>query len=687
MRNLLCAAILACSCGGTVAPQPATPPITAPKPPAEAKAGTTTPSAKSGRAVRYEIVSQKKTSGACDVAIAADGLSTIDCAWVNNGRGPKVHAEIRSAADGTPSLLRVTGTDTFGVPLDETLAIEAGRARWKSQADSGERALSEPAFYVPASPLPTAFGALARAAIGAGDHLALLPSGEARAEREADTTVRGRHVTCWAIIGPDFVPTRVWLDDERELFAVVNPWWSIVPEGLSDVVDGLVEIEKGLEAKRELADYQRLAHAPPTAGLAVVGARVFDAEKKAWRDGWTVVVSAGKIASAGPSSKVKAPAGAEIIDAHGKALLPGLWDMHVHLGAADGPLDIAAGVTTVRDMANDSGVLLDLVERYDGGQAIGPRVLLAGVVEGRGDKALASELYADTEEEGRAALDFYAAHGYVQFKFYNSVKPELVPVLAKAAHERGLRVSGHVPYGMLAEDAVRAGYDEIQHINQVMLELFADRQTDTRTLQRFTLVGERAASLDLRSKPVRDYLALLREHATVIDPTMVAFEQLYLARPGEADPTIRAVADRLPPLVARAFLTGGLEAGGGKDALYRASWRKVLAFLKALHDDGLRIVPGTDGVPGFWLHRELEIYSEAGIPNAEVLYLATLGAARVMGRDKTSGSIEKGKDADLVLVDGDPVARMSDVRKVVTVIKGGVVFDSAAVYATVGVRP
>ena len=676
MKKQLWTAFLVCACSGA----PQQPSKTAPEPAAQ-------PEAKAGHALRYDIVTQDRLSGGCDVAIAADGAEAIDCAWVNNGRGPKVHAVIRSAADGTPIDLRITGTDTFGVALDESLSIEGGRARWKSHADSGERALSAPAFYVPASPLPTAFGAMAKAAIGAGGRLALLPNGEVSAEREAETTVEGRHVSCYALVGADFMPMRVWLDDELNLFAIVNPWWSVVPEGLSSIVDGLVEIEKGLQAKRDLADYGRLAHAPPAAGLAIAGARVFDAEKKRWRDDWTVVIDGGKIAAAGPSSKVKAPVGAEIVDARGKALLPGLWDMHTHLGAADGPLDIAGGVTTVRDMANDSGVLADLVRRYDAGLAIGPRVLLAGVVEGRGEKALASEFYADTEEEGRAALDFYATHGYVQFKFYNSVKPELVPVLAKAAHDKGLRVSGHVPYGMLAGDAVRAGYDEIQHINQVMLHLFATRETDTRTLERFTLVGDKAASLDLESKPVQDYLALLRQRKTVIDPTMVAFESLFLARPGEPDPTIGAVADRLPPLIARAFLTGGLEAGGDKDALYRASWKKVLAFLGKLHGAGIRIVPGTDGVPGFWLHRELEIYSEAGIPNAEVLYLATLGAARVMGRDKITGSIAKGKDADLVLVDGDPIARMSDIRKVVTVIKAGTVYDSAAVYATVGVRP
>jgi hypothetical protein len=240
---------------------------------------------------------------------------------------------------------------------------------------------------------------------------------------------------------------------------------------------------------------------------------------------------------------------------------------------------------------------------------------------------------------------------------------------------------------MLAADAVRAGYDEIQHLNQVMLQLFADRTTDTRTLLRFTLLADRAPTLDLGSRPVTDYIALLREHQIVIDPTMVTFESLYLARPGVFDPTIAAVADRLPPVIARYFLAGGLAAPGPRDAQHRRTFQVMLAFLKRLHDAGITLVPGTDGVSGFWLHRELELHVAAGIPAAEVLHSATLGAARVMRLDRTVGSIEAGKDADLVLVDGDPIARISDVRRVVTVVEGGVVFDARAVHASVGVRP
>jgi hypothetical protein len=399
------------------------------------------------------------------------------------------------------------------------------------------------------------------------------------------------------------------------------------------------------------------------------------------------VVKGGRIDAVGPSAKLKPPKGAEVIDAAGKALLPGLWDMHVHMGASDGPLNLAAGVTTVRDMDNDPDQLADIVRRLDDGSAIGPHVLKVGLVEGVGPSSSASKFNISSVEQGRKALDFYASHGYVQFKMYNSTKPELVPPLAREAHARGLRVSGHVPFGMLAEDVVRGGYDEIQHINQVMLEFFADRKTDTRTLVRFTLPGEKAAGLDLASKPVQDFIGLLRQHRTVVDPTVAVFESTYLARPGVMDPSIAPVADRLPAQVARGGLVGGLAAPGDKDALYRRSFKVMLAFLKVLHDAGVPLVAGTDGFSGFYLHRELELYVEAGLPPGDVLQIATLGAARVMRRDGRTGSIAKGKDADLVLVDGDPLARMRDIRRTVTVVKGGVVYDAAAVYETVGVRP
>jgi imidazolonepropionase-like amidohydrolase len=125
----------------------------------------------------------------------------------------------------------------------------------------------------------------------------------------------------------------------------------------------------------------------------------------------------------------------------------------------------------------------------------------------------------------------------------------------------------------------------------------------------------------------------------------------------------------------------------GKDQRYRDSYQALLRMVKLLHDSGITIVAGTDAIAGFTLHRELEDYVAAGIPAAQVLQIATLGAAGVMKHDNERGSIAAGKLADLILVDGDPTARISDIRRVVTVIKDGTVYDAAALYAVLGVRP
>ena len=426
---------------------------------------------------------------------------------------------------------------------------------------------------------------------------------------------------------------------------------------------------------------------PPAAGLAFTHARVRDVERRRGLKDQTVLVRAGRISALGPSAATKIPAGAEIVDAAGKALLPGLWDMHTHLDQVDGPLDIAAGVTTARDVGNDPDRVDELKARYDDGRAVGPHVLRAGFIEGRAEKAAASNVTAETPEEARAAVEFYAKRGYEQIKIYNSMRPELVPVIAEAAHARGMRVSGHVPVHMRAEEAVRAGYDELNHINMVFLNFFIDKDTDTRTPLRFSIVAERAAGLDLAGQPVRDFIALLRARKTVVDPTVNVFEDLFLDRVGELGPGVRAIADRLPVQLRRGYLRGGLPVPEGKDALYRSALAAALRMIKALHDAGVPLVAGTDALSGFMLHRELELHAAAGIPPGDVLYSATLGSARVMRRDKQSGSIAPGKDADLVLVDGDPLARMEDVRLVVTVVRGGVVYPSAELYQAVGVAP
>jgi amidohydrolase family protein len=399
------------------------------------------------------------------------------------------------------------------------------------------------------------------------------------------------------------------------------------------------------------------------------------------------VVKGDHVAAVGSNDRVAIPAGAEVVNLHGRALLPGLWDMHVHIGDPDGILDLAAGITTVRDMGNDMEELLRRRRRFDAGQLLGPRIIMAGLVDGPGQYTGPIKVIADDSASAREVVNRYADSGYVQLKIYSSIRPALVPFLAAEAHRRGMRVSGHVPAFMSAEQAVRAGYDEIQHENFLFLNFWVDSVADTRTPVRFTAVAERAASLDLHSARVRSFVELLRTHRTVLDPTVNVFENLLVARKGTIDPGYVAVADRVPPLVRRGFLAGGLPVPEGKDSLYRASFRAMLRFLKQLHDAGIPIVAGTDAFPGFALHRELELYVAAGIPAPEVLRIATLGGARVMKRDAELGTLAPGKLADLIVVDGNPAQRISDIRRVSLVMKGGVLYDPPRLYEAIGVRP
>jgi len=296
-------------------------------------------------------------------------------------------------------------------------------------------------------------------------------------------------------------------------------------------------------------------------------------------------------------------------------------------------------------------------------------------------------VFADDEAEARAAVERYSSLGYQQIKVYSSLKPELVAPIAAMAHAKGMRLSGHVPNGMTADQFVRNGADEIQHINFVFLNFMGERAGDTRTPARLTAVAENAAALDLDSDRVAAFIALLKEHKTVVDPTLGVFEGDFTDRPGQVAAGWEPVLTRLPAQVQRAARLGGLPAPGEKDQLYKESFAALLKMTKRLYDSGIPLVAGTDGVEGLMLHRELELWVKAGIPTEKVLQAATIGAARVAKADAELGSIQPGKKADLVLVEGDPLRNVSDVRRCRLVFKNGVEYRSAELYAALGIKP
>jgi imidazolonepropionase-like amidohydrolase len=650
----------------------------------------TGPAHAASQETRYTFSFLGNKAGSMVIRTEPDG--EVVCAYEFNdrGRGPKTETRFRLGPGGIPVSEHTTGNDYWKVPVDERFDLKAGKATWKNAAENATRQVTAPAFYLGLSGPPLEFELLTRALLAApGGRLPLLPAGEARVEkldsRKIQAGGKERTADLYAVSGLGFSPGYEWLDSDHHLVAGIQGWAAIVPEGWEGVVPELTKAQDAAEAARLKTLAAKLAH-HPKGPLVIQHARLFDPESGKLTPETTVVVAGNRIQAVGHDGEVATPEGAEIIDAKGKALLPGLWDMHTHLGEDDGLLNMAAGVTTARDMANDIDKLQDLKRRWENGDAVGPRVLMAGFMDGPGPFAGPTKVLVSTEKDALDWVDRYASMGYVQIKLYSSLDPKLVPPIIQRAHEKGLRVSGHIPNGMIAEEAVRAGFDEIQHVNFLELN-FLDRKIDTRTPARFTEVGEHSAELDLNSDKVKSFIALLKEHSTVLDVTLATFEALYMAPANAVGPTYAGVVDRFPPTVQRGFVGGGLTAPAGHEQRYHDSFRAMENLVLALHKAGVTIVAGTDALCGFALHRELELYVDAGFSPVDALRAATLVPARVMKRDQDLGSVAPGKLADFILVDGDPTARISDIRRVVLTVKDGVVYDPATLYQALAVQP
>lgn len=622
--------------------------------------------------------------------IAPDGTREYVFAFNDRGRGPALRERISLDPRGIPTRLQVDGHDYLKSPIAERYSLADGKTVWKNKVEEGASASPVPAFYWSQSGVPAETALLARALLTApGRRLPLLPQGEARIEELEVRTVKAgnnsRRVTLYGISGLGFQPVTVWLAEDRELFGIVERWSELVPEGFEPVSQTLLTAQEARLAATRREQSQRLRRLPAKP-VVIEHARLFDPETRVIRPGTTVVVEGNSIRDVGPDGTIEIPPAAQRIDAKGRALVPGLWDMHSHPELPDGLLLLAGGVTTVRDMAAAPEKARQLAA-WKSGAELGPRLVFAGIIDGPGPFQGPTPVLVDTDAEARSAVRAIDEAGFGLVKIYSSVKPELVPAIVDEAHKRGLRVGGHVPAFMTAEQAVAAGFDEIQHMNMLFLNFLFDDVPDTRTPARLTAVAERAAELDLAAARTKSFISLLASRKVTVDPTLQVFENLITDRPGKLARAWAAVADRMPPVARRGMLEGGLPVPEGKDARYQASFRAMLRMLKALHEAGVPIVAGTDAIGGFALVRELELYVEAGIPAAEVLQMATLGAARAVGQDERLGSIEPGKLADMILVDGDPSANPSDLRKLRLVVKDGVALDPEAIWRELGILP
>ena len=668
------------------------------------------------RAELYSVLLMGNLAGQQVVWNASDGTLHLFFQFNDRGRGPKTTSILKLDANGLPLSETITGNDYLKSPVNETYSLEAGTARWKNDNEQGERKISAPAYYSGLNGAPFEIGLLAHAALRNGGNIPLLPEGEARVQRVSEldlestgngTTGRKKHVALYAVTGLDFSPSYFWLEAPDKFFASVDEWGSIVPEGWESCVQTLLAAQSKVKQSRAADLAAKLEHHPH--GILFTHANVFDAESRKVIPNQDVYVvdkrivlvkraevhhppvqmpkpsDEGVVWSERPPIGIDS-ASPQVIDATGKPLLPGLWDMHAHVADNDGMLNLAAGVTTVRDLANDTDSLLARRQRIAEGKEIGTRIVLAGIIDSPGPFQGPTKILVSTEAEARAAVDNYKRLGYVQIKIYSSVKPELVPAIIDEAHKNGLRVSGHIPAEMTAAQCVELGYDEIQHINFLILNFFPEIK-NTNTTPRLTEPAMRAAGLDLASPQVQSFIKLLQDHHTTLDLTLSIFEDMYLNRAGHIPLGDQPIANRLPPQVRRSLLTTGLTPPPGMDETYRKSFAKMIEFAGLLYRSGIPIEAGTDSMAGFTLHRELELDVQAGIPARQVLQNATLNAARIMSLDKDLGSITAGKLADLTLVEGDPTSNISNIRKTVVVVKDGVLYYPAELYAELGVTP
>ena len=646
----------------------------------------------SGRTITYSFLATGESTGSMSVTVDTTGARSITYRFMDRGRGPDQVSTVSVDRQSLPVHLTVTGVDYFKKPVDERFDRIRGAMTWRAANDQGRS--SKSGFYLPAEYAPEHLAMLARALLRAPTHeLPLLPAGKARIERlgQEEIVVEGAPIkaTLLAISGLGFRPRPLWLDDAGELVAEGDDWYVTIRTGLEPYAKRLMAAQDSILIALETRRAKLLAERPDRP-LAITGVRLFDPQTRSVKAPTTVVVSGNRIVAVGGDVSVAIPTNARAIDGRGKTMLPGLWDMHVHLTSNEqGLMHLAAGVTTVRDLANTIDTLAERRQRFDDATLVGDRVLMAGFIDGPGPLAAPIKVLASTPNEMRAAIGNYAAHGYPQIKLYSSLDPKLLPVAIAEAHRLGMRVSGHVPAGMTMRQAVEAGYDEVQHLNFAMLNFMGpDINLKSNGIARFTAVAENGYKLDLASPAVQDFIALLQSRKTVLDPTVSIFENHYRGKPGAPVPNLAPAIDWLPPVVRRGAYGGGLAENDQERVRNEASFTHMLQLLKRLHDAGIPIVPGTDDLAGFTYARELELHVAAGIPPVDVLYSATLGSATVMGKQAELGSIEPGKLADLILIDGDPTKEISDVRNTVLVVKDGLIFHPDRLLDEVGfLRP
>ncbi|PSJ43559.1 amidohydrolase family protein [Allosphingosinicella deserti] len=592
------------------------------------------------------------------------------------------------AADGTVQATVVRGVTMTGDAAEE-FRIENGRARWKTATDSG----SAPAggWYIPAGGISIAGAPMIEQLARAGEAgIGFLPSGKGRMSFGQTLTIQGaagpKTVQLAFIRGILPSPIPVWLNADRSYFGEVS-FISTLPAGYEGALKPLRDAQDAATASEVKAIAQRFLAPGARAPVLFNKVRLFDADKGVFIADRAVLAKDGKIAAIGPAGSLKAPAGARVIDGSGKTLVPGIWDSHMHIGDDWSVLsNVANGMTSFRSPGTTFDRAVDATKRRASGALLMGEPFISAIIDKKDPLAAQGAEVVSSEAEAIAAVRRIKAAGLWGVKFYTSMNPAWIAPAAAEAHRLGLHVHGHVPATMKPSEAVAAGYDELTHLNFVVMEAMPKEVVDkANTRQRMEGPARLFKDVDLDGPLMTGFIADLARRKTIVDPTIVIFEGFLTQDGGTPHPAYAPYMGIISPVIERSVFTSGgypLVDGYTRDD-YRKSYAKMVGLVGKLHKAGVPIVAGTDGW-GVELIRELEIYQQAGFTPAEALQSATILPARVVGADKRTGSIAVGKEADMVLVDGDPSRELGALRRVVTVVSDGYVMDGDALRTAAG---
>ena len=610
-------------------------------------------------------------------------------------RGTKVplKASFQGQPDYSPQTFQIQGKTSRLSEIDAEVRIAADKTT--TRVGKNQRETATPAqFFTIAGYSPVSMQlALLRywKKHGSPARLTTLPTGTVEIkDRGEDTfTMGGQAVRFerYSIRGLAWGLQTDWTDANGNLAAIVTRDAEFDHfEAVLEPYEGALALFVSSAAKDEMAELEDIGRnlsGRKTGTFAFTGATLIDGTDRAPIVNATIVTRDGAILAAGPAGKVVVPQDATRIDATGKYIIPGLWDMHAHYEQVEwGPIYLAAGVTTVRDVGNELEFITAVRDQINSGRGVGPHMLLAGVVDGEGPLALGVERVNSPADAAKWVAKYHDA-GFQQMKIYSSITEPNLRAICEDAHKLGMTVTGHIPEHMTIVDGVNAGMDQVNHI-QYVLSALLPKDYDPKKLK----PEERLKILqtaDINSAAGQQLLTFLKEHRTVIDDTLSIYE-LMMRPASEPSTNIEPGIAKVAPELREQYEEGGMPpqlAPVGKLTL-----EKDLQILSALHRAGITVIAGTDQtVPGYSVYRQLELYVKAGFTPLEALQAATIVPARVMKQDQVSGSIEAGKRADFAILEANPLENISNIRTVRSVVANGVFYESAPLWKSVGFEP